>query len=186
MRALQQKRASVPAMEAEPRQDDDVAPDLDALFRRYSPYVAFIAHRLTGSPPDVDDIVQDVFLDAERGVSKLRDINSIKPWLATITVRRVRKHLKRRRFRQFIGLDHAPSYREVADAAASPEHQAMLSSIYRMLDTFSADERIAWTLKFVHGENVNQVAKLCGCSRATAHRRIAMVQAVIRGAIDER
>ena len=165
--------------------DDDFVPDLEYLFHRYSAYVAFIAHRLIGVPSDVDDVVQDVFLDVERGLSKLRDTSTVKSWLATITVRRSRRHLKKRRIRKFIGLDRSPSYENIADSSASPEHRAMIASIYKILDDFPVDERIAWTLKYVHEEKVSEVARLCGCSRATAHRRIASVQSVIRETMNE-
>ncbi len=177
-------------VEGEPpleRPDDGVDPPrgLEDIYRRYSSYVAFVAHRLIGVPSDVDDIVQDVFIDAVRGLPRLRDSKNVKGWLATITVRRSRKYLRKRRFRQFVGLDRTPSYEHLVDSSASPEQRAMVASVYRILDSFSADERIAWTLKYVHEQKVNEVARLCGCSRATAHRRIALVQSVIKEAMDE-
>ena len=35
--------------------------DLDALYRRYAPYVGAVATRLLGRDSEVDDLVQDVF-----------------------------------------------------------------------------------------------------------------------------
>jgi RNA polymerase sigma-70 factor (ECF subfamily) len=45
--------------------------------------------------------------------------------------------------------------------------------VYRALDKLPARERVPWTLRYVAGEGVSEVATLCGCSLATAKRRIA-------------
>ena len=39
--------------------------------------------------------------------------------------------------------------------------------------------RVAWTLNYVEGETLEEVARLCGCSLATAKRRIAAAQRFI-------
>ena len=59
-----------------------------ALFRRYAAYVATCAHRLLGADDELDDVVQEVFLVALRGLRGLRDPEAIRGWLATVTVRR--------------------------------------------------------------------------------------------------
>jgi RNA polymerase sigma-70 factor (ECF subfamily) len=145
----------------------------DAAFRRYSPYVAAIAHRLLGRDDDVDDTVQEVFLAAVRGMHALRDEEAIRGWLARVAVRVSHRKLRARRVRRFLGLDDAPTYETVADGGASPEQRALLARVYAALDRLPADARVAWTLRTVEGEKLESVAALCGCSLATAKRRIA-------------
>ena len=159
--------------------------NLEDLFYKYSSYVAFITHRMVGDPAEVDDLIQEVFIDAQKGLAGLNDPGAVKGWLGTITVRRVNRHLQKRRFLRFVGLDRVPAYESIADRAASPEQRAMIASIYKILDEFPAKERIPWTLKYIQGEDVTEIARLCGCSRATAHRRIAAVQAVVSEAHQE-
>ena len=180
------KKAHLELIQGEAISPATLPESLEALYRQNARYVAFIAHRMLGDPSEVDDIIQEVFMDAERGFSKLRDPSAVRSWLGTITVRRVRRHLNKRRFLRFMGMEKPAEYENIADEAASPELRAQIASIYRLLDDFTPAERIAWTLKYVQGEKVNQIAKLCGCSRATAHRRIAAVQAVISEAMNER
>ena len=84
--------------------------DLDTLFRRYSSYVAAIAHRLLGRDDDVDDTVQEVFLAAVRGLGSVRDPKAVKAWLARIAVRSARRRLRKRRLRSFFGLDDPIAY----------------------------------------------------------------------------
>jgi len=152
------------------------------LYAAHGAFVAGIAHRITGSGADVDDIVQDTFLDAERGLSGLRNGAAVRGWLAAIAVRRARRHMRKCRLLGFFGFERPADYDAVADRSASPEQRAEVSAIYRLLDGFSVDERIAWTLRYVQGEQVSRIAQLCGCSRATIHRRIAVVQTAIQEA----
>jgi RNA polymerase sigma-70 factor, ECF subfamily len=63
--------AEAPVMAAETN-------DLDALFRRYSAYVAAVALRLLGRDDEVDDVVQEVFLAALRGLRQLREEGAVK------------------------------------------------------------------------------------------------------------
>lgn len=150
-----------------------VALELDPLFRRYAAYVAATAHRLLGRDADVDDTVQEVFLAAVRGLGAVRDQSAVKAWLARVTVRVARRKLRTRRVRCLLGLDEAPAYSNVADRGANPEQRALLARVYRVLDGVPTNERVAWTLRWVEGEPLENVALLSGCSLATAKRRIA-------------
>jgi RNA polymerase sigma-70 factor (ECF subfamily) len=154
------------------------ASDPAALFKRYAPYVARTAFRLLGRDDEVDDVVQDVFLAGLTGLAELRDPQAIRGWLATVTVRVARRKLWLRRVRSFLRLDETPDYAAVA-RDASAEDRVLLASIYAELDRLPVDERVAWTLRFVEGEDLEGVAKLSGCSLATAKRRISAAQQAI-------
>jgi RNA polymerase sigma-70 factor (ECF subfamily) len=156
--------------------------NLDSLFRRYAPYVAAVAHRLLGRDEDVDDTVQEVFLVAVRGINAVREPAAVKAWLARIAVRVARRKLHKRRLRAFFGLDDPAVYDSVTDQSASPEHRALLSRVYVVLDGIPANQRIAWALRYVEGEPLESVATLSGCSLATAKRRIAAASRVLEEA----
>ncbi len=163
------------AHEARVSDADEAEPDarqLDQYFRRYAPYVAKIGYRLLGRDDEVDDLVQDVFLAAYKGIQKLRDREAIKGWLATVAVRQARRRLRTRKLRGMVRLDATPDYVEVADESASPEQRAMLANVYRILDGLPVNQRLAWSLRHVEGERLERVAELCGCSLATVKRRI--------------
>jgi RNA polymerase sigma-70 factor, ECF subfamily len=156
--------------------------DLDTLFRRYAPYVAAVAHRLLGRDDEVDDTVQEVFLVAVRGLDKIRDPGAVKAWLARVAVRSARRRLRKRRLRSFFGLDDAAVSDSVIDRSASPEQRALLHRVYGILDALPANERIAWSLRYVEGEPLDSVALLSGCSLATAKRRISAAARTIQEA----
>src|SRR4029079_16738162 len=92
---------------------------LGDLFRRYAPYVATIGIRLLGRDDELDDLVQEVFIEAYRGFHQLRSSDAVKAWLARITVRRAVRRLRRRRLRSFFSLEALPSGDRIAHSGAS-------------------------------------------------------------------
>jgi RNA polymerase sigma-70 factor (ECF subfamily) len=164
-----------------PPVDDGSRPpvdDLEAVFRSYSGYVAAIALRLLGRDAEVDDVVQEVFVVALKGLRHMREPAAIKGWLATVAVRMARRRLRRRRLRSFLGLEADPDYAQVV-VAASQDHALVIRRAYQVLDRLPVNDKIAWMLRHVEGEQLDEVARLCGCSLATAKRRIAAAQAAL-------
>lgn len=151
--------------------------DPAAAFRRYSAYVAAIAQRLLGRDSEVDDTVQEVFVAALRGLRQVREQEALKGWLARITVRIATRKLRARRLRGFFHLDAAPRDSLPIDRGATPEQRVLLASLYRALDELPAAQRVAWLLRHVEGERLDEVAVLSGCSLATAKRRVAAAEA---------
>ena len=154
------------------------AVSFDALFQRYVRYVGAVAARLLGRDDhELDDVVQDVFWLASRRMSQLQDIELARGWLVTATTRVVRRRLKRRRWRALFHAKKAP--RDVPAPGATAEQQALLARIYRVLDQLPVEHRLAWTLRYLEGERLDDVARACGCSLATAKRRIGAAQQVL-------
>ena len=150
----------------------------DALFRSYSAYVVGLASRLLGSgDSDLEDVVQDVFWLASRRIAKIPDLIQARGWLATVTTRVVRRKLLRRRFR---ALFHAsPASRDVPAYGATAEEHAVLARLYEILEGLPTEQRLAWSLRYLQGEQLDAVAAACGCSLATAKRRVAAAKSVI-------
>ena len=152
---------------------------LEEVYRRYGRYVAAVIFRLEGRQAEVEDLVQEVFLAATRGIARLQQPEAIRGWLATIAVRVVRRHLRRRRLRAFLGRDGGADYTNLVDPSASPMDRLILNAVYRVLDEIPADDRIAFCMHVIEGETLDAVARLCGCSCATAKRRITRAQQAI-------
>ena len=148
----------------------------EVLFRQYARYVAHIALRIVGRDADVDEIVQDVFLAALTGIDDLREPEAVRGWLATITVRKAQRRLRFNRLQSWLGLEDEPSYEGAVSRDASPEDAAIVRSVYKALDTLPVNDRVAWTLRYLQDERLENVAAIIGCSLATAKRRIAAAQ----------
>ena len=161
---------------------DTRPPGLDDLFQRYAPYVATIGFRLLGADHELDDLVQDVFIEAHRRLHQLRDVNAAKGWLARIAVRAASRRLRRRRLRAFFSLDAVSGHEALVDLAATPEERAHVASTYRLLARLPVAQRVTWILRHIEGETLDGIAELCRCSKATVQRRIRAAQKTLEEA----
>ncbi|MBN2714330.1 MAG: sigma-70 family RNA polymerase sigma factor [Deltaproteobacteria bacterium] len=158
----------------------DSCPDFDTLFERFSPYVASVALRLMGEDESVDDLVQDVFLDCYRQINCLRNLEHARRWLVKVTVRKASKRLRRRKLVQFLHLSDAGS-REPSVPLVTADERAQLVMLYGLLERMPLKDRLAWSLRYLEGAEISEVAYACNCSLATAKRRIHAAQKMIKG-----
>jgi len=155
-------------------------PDVASLFRRHARYVAGVATRLLGRDHEIDDVVQEVFLAATRGIAALREPAAAQAWLTRVAVRKSLRRLRWRRIRRTLGLDGGAGYEDLPDPRLSAEDRAQVARVYQVLDRLPAADRVAWTLRQLEDRPAEEIARLCGCSLATAKRRIARVDEQIR------
>lgn len=158
----------------------------EMLYRRHASYLLAIAARLLGNRNEGEEIVQDTFVTAFEQLRTLREPAALRGWLAQIAVSLVRRKLRRARLMRVLGLDHGTDDATLATLAAPgtrPDQRAELALVDRVLGTISANVRIAWMLRHVEGLELAEVASACGCSLATAKRRIAAAETAIRAHI---
>jgi RNA polymerase sigma-70 factor (ECF subfamily) len=150
--------------------------DFEGLYRSHAGYVATVGFRLLGNDAELDDLVQEVFIEAHRGLSQLRDEGAVHSWLSRICVRRCVRRLRRRRLRQLLSLDdeQAPL---VMDASLTPEQLSDVQRAYRVLGRFPAAERVVWILRHIEGESLERMAQICDCSKSTVQRRLRASEA---------
>src|ERR1700753_3243711 len=155
--------------------------DFDAVFRRYSPYIASIGVRLLGRGDELDDLLQDVFFEAHRGLEQVRDPMAIKGWLARICVRRGVRPVRRRKLQAWLSFDSLDCDPGVVSPEASPETRAEVARLYRELDKLPAQVRAAWVLRHLEGQGLDDIAMACDCSKSTVQRRLRAAEARLRG-----
>jgi len=151
----------------------------EALYRRHVSFAIHLATRIEGSARDIEDVVHDAFIKAFGRLSDLADPAAFRSWLGSIVVFAVRSRLRRLRLMSMLGLGRGADPIDLDSLASpdtSPHTRAQLAQVYALLMTRPLDDRIAWTLRHVEGNELEVVAKLCGCSLATVKRRIHRVQ----------
>lgn len=150
-----------------------IAPQsFEQLFREYERYVASIGNRILGSNNGVEDLVQEVFLVIYQEFHKLRDLGSVKAWLATITTRLAWRQLGRPWLYSKVSIAQAEEQSPLESPDASPETRADLAALIQRLGRLSPSQRKAWVLRFIDGETLPRIAELCECSQSTVQRRL--------------
>jgi RNA polymerase sigma-70 factor (ECF subfamily) len=156
----------------------------EALYLRHVRYVGGMVVRLMRGADGAEDVVQDTFVIALNGLEGLRDDARFRAWIAQIAVSQIHRRYRRQRLRRMLGLEAAADgsasfLQTMAAPDAPPDVRAELGLLDRALARLGAPERLAWMLRFVEGEALEDVARLSDCSLATAKRRIAAAAAVV-------
>jgi RNA polymerase sigma-70 factor (ECF subfamily) len=156
------------ALAARAKSDDTAA--FTALYLRYARYIAGVAFQLLGDDAEVDDIVQETFVDAREGLSGLEEPAAIRRWLVVIAIRRVRRLLGRRRIRRW----YARRVAEVTPRASDPREVSSVEELYDALDRLPDKLRVPWILTRIGDMALDHAADACDVSVATLKRRVAL------------
>lgn len=161
---------------------DDRRGRLAQLYNEHARFVAWFASRLLTRQDEVEDVVQEVFLIAARQLDTLTEPPKIRGWLKTVALRRAARVLRWKRVRARFGLTEGSDTSEqwIALPDSSPEARANLKELLKVLEQLPTDQRIAWSLRHLHEESLENAAALAGCSLATVKRRIAAAEARLR------
>lgn len=151
------------------------------LFNEYERYVASIGSRILGANNGVDDLVQEVFLVIYQEFHKLRELSSVKAWLATIATRVAWRQRGRPWLYSKLSLTQVEELNPIESTDASPELQADLAALLDRLRSMPASLREPWLLRFIDGETLPRIAELCDCSQSTVQRRLREAGEVMLG-----
>lgn len=154
---------------------------MGVLFDRFEPMVNRLVWRFLGADTDHDDVVRNVFLRALESVPMVRSAQSLEGWMTSLTVNTVRTELRRRRFRRWLRLESAAD-RDDGVAPDEPEHRDdfeardALKRTYQVLAALPAEEQIAFVLRHLDGQSLEEAAAGCSCSLATIKRRLSRAE----------
>ena len=129
--------------------------DLEAVYAAHARYVAGVVHRIMGNDGEIDDIVQETFLDAlGEGLGDAREPADVRAWLVTVAVRRTRRILARRRRRRLFAFFAA----DVAPRASDPRDRQAVDDLWDALERLPEDLRIPWILHRVVAMSLPEAA----------------------------
>jgi RNA polymerase sigma-70 factor (ECF subfamily) len=149
------------------------------FFSRYANQVERVVTHVIGFDPELADILQETYTLALASIDSLKDDAALKPWLFGIATRTARKVLRtrsrRRWLRYFIDEDDEARHEPLA-VGTDAEAVQTLRAVYTILDRLSVDDRIAFSLRFIEGLELEELAETCGVSLATTKRRLRRAQ----------
>ncbi len=163
---------------------------IDALFRAHVEDVARIVARLMGpqtSAADIDDLVQQVFIAADRALPKFRGDSKITTWLYGIASRVVLHNLRgRRRYKQMIERFEAsqldvPASTSVDETVAARES---LRLVWGALLRVAPKKRLVFVLFEVEGMTAPEVAEVLGVSEDTVRTRLRRARREVMASLE--
>jgi RNA polymerase sigma-70 factor (ECF subfamily) len=144
-----------------------------ALFDRYGPHVQRVLANIIGFDQELEDLLHEVFAVAFRSAGRLRDHERLKAWLTGIAVNSARAWIRGRvRWRRFFSRPFDDVACELTTAAPSIEINEAVHATFRVLEQLKPNQRIAFSLRYISGLQLTDVANACGVSLATIKRRL--------------
>lgn len=159
------------------------------LYRRHAPLVARFLRSLLGADPELDDLVQQVFVQAVASLGAFRGDSRFTTWLLGIASNVARQHVRGRVRTRRHEAEYAESSRAEAAMAADPadgsEARACLGRLQGALEGLSLANRTVWVLHEVEGMDARQVASTLGVTALTVRVRLFRARrAVLRALTD--
>lgn len=162
--------------------DGDQAAFTDLMSRFMRPLTVF-ATRFLSSKPDGEDIAQTVFIEVwEKAGTFDPSKASVKTWLYSIARNRCIDAIRKRRLRQFIGLD-SPLV-DIGSTNAEPSQiaadRAELRAVINELDLLPDRQRLALLLQTVSDMSTREIAETMSTSDGAVEQLIRRARQTIR------
>lgn len=144
------------------------------LFRQHRADVTRLVHRLLGGRSDVDDVVQEVFLQVHRSLKDFRFGSRFSTWLYRVTVNVVLMQRRAQRSRPV--LVDVPEGLSPPDETLLPDEQVArrrrVEALFRLLERLSDKKRLAYVLHEMEGLSPSDIAKIVGAPVLTVRTRL--------------
>ncbi len=139
----------------------------EELVNRYKKSVYYLTYRMVHNHEDAADLSQETFLKAYQGLKKFKRRSSFHTWLYRITINLCINHLRKKRNRQYVGLEkihHAVKHPEILEKLEAEELQVVVNDAINKLPE---KQRAAVILRIYHGLSHKEISDILGCSVGT-------------------
>jgi RNA polymerase sigma-70 factor (ECF subfamily) len=163
-----------------------LAGDRDAfrvLVERHSRSLYHLVYRMTGSSADTEEIVQDTFLRAFKGLEKFELRSNFGTWIYRIATNRTLDFLKSKKMSdtQTYRIEEDPDpeeSRQIQLAATAPGPDRMVISeqmknrMAQALSLLTPAERIAFTMRHMEGRSIGEISKTLNLKTSAAKNSV--------------
>ena len=152
----------------------------DELYNRFRRQVAANLFRVLGDRSDLDDLVQEVFVIAFRGLDRFRGDARLSTWLYRICVNvalgRIRTRKRRPLAYGVADLDGAAVDPSLTDRPETPERalerREDRARVYRALESLAPKKRIVLYLHEIEGLDLKEIAYIVDSNPVTVRTRL--------------
>jgi RNA polymerase sigma-70 factor, ECF subfamily len=145
------------------------------LFIRHRADVARLVYRMLSAPSDLEDVVQEVFVQVFRSLKDFRGQSKFSTWLHRVTVNVVLMHRRSARSRPVL-TEEAPSDFVADDRQPLPDEDAERSermrAFQRLLSRLADKKRAVFVLHELEGLAPAEIAEIVGAPVLTVRTRL--------------
>jgi RNA polymerase sigma-70 factor (ECF subfamily) len=162
----------------------------DQLVTRYSAQIYNFAYRMTNNRDDAEDIYQEAFLHAFRGIGSFRADSAFSTWLYRIVRNVYLDEMKRRRARPYASLEEniqtedGSIARDVQDDAPTPEEAVQINerrrAVHRAISQLPETQREILILYEMNQHSYEEIATILGINVGTVKSRLNRARRSLR------
>jgi RNA polymerase sigma-70 factor (ECF subfamily) len=160
----------------------------EAFVVAYQHRVFGIALRMMRDPAEAEDVAQEVFLRAHRGIASFRGDAKISTWLYAITSRvclnRLASSSRRRQVVDDDAMASVPSAE--ADPAAAAAQGELETALHRAIAELPDDRRLVVVLRDIEGLTYEEIAETLSLELGTVRSRLHRARRIAREHLDLR
>lgn len=145
------------------------------IYERHRGDVARLVYRMLSVRADLDDVVQEVFVQVYKSLGHFRGQSKFSTWLHRVAVNTVLMHRRAARSRPVFA-DEPPADAMLRDRGVAPDDDAerreRMRAFGRLLDRLADKKRIVFVLHELEGVSPGDIAKIVGAPVLTVRTRL--------------
>jgi len=164
-----------PRVTASRRVVDASEMNFNDLYREHKRRVYGTVHHIVGHCDEIDDIVQTVFLEIHRSLSRYQGQSKLSTWIYRISVNVALQYIRKRKRRRvflFHTADEPDFERAGDDVGTRYDQREVMKHLYRHLNTLSEKKRTVFVLHELEGLPFEDVAAICQIPVNTVRSRL--------------
>jgi len=156
------------------------------LVRRYQERIYALAFRLTGDHASADDLAQETFVRAFRGIRRFQERSSFYTWIYRIALNLAFTHWKRKRNRKELNLEpeilekQSDPSRRSRDGSGEARAREIAAALEKALADLSPEHRSTVVMREMEGLSHGEIARISGCSEGTVRSRLHYAKKILK------
>lgn len=147
------------------------------IYNNYKNMVAKLAYNITGSYRDVEDIVQDTFLQVYKSLHSFERESKFSTWLFRVTINVSLQHLrKKKKEGKTQSGPNVDEMKNLSSPEPDPEQNLQVAErrkiLMEVLEKISQKKRIVFILHELHGISAEEIAKILHIPILTVRTRL--------------
>lgn len=155
--------------------------DFEGLVKKHAGRVSNIIYQMLGSPNEVDDLSQEVFIKVFRHIKDFREEAKFSTWLYRITVNTVWDYLRKLRHRKTIPLEDVSPI-PADDRKEDSELKQLLNTEIQKLPV---KYRTVLILRDIEGLSYREISKILKCRIGTVESRLFRSRQILREQLEK-
>ena len=158
----------------------------DEIVEAHQQRIVRLVFRLLGSPDEVQDVVQEVFLSVLQNLKRFRGESKLSTWLTRIAVNKCRSHHRRRLLRLRTLFYLTKTLTVTSEQGGAAESAEIHDELRRAVRRLSARYREPIVLRYFEELSVHEIGEVLGISANSVEVRLTRRRRKLREILSTR